>query len=113
MPAFAPRATVLAEKQRGAHARQAHHLGSLILAGITHACMLHIGPVEPSIDSGTGNAYLAQRGEAHVLKSQLATAPKRDAVLTINGLDYLVESASASLHTPEWIIKFYRLPPKT
>lgn len=113
MPAFAPRATVLAEKQRGANARQAHYAGALTLAGTTYACMLHIGPVEPSLDSATGNAFLAQRGEAQVLKTLLTTAPKRDAVLTISGLEYLVESASASLHSPVWVVKFYRLPPKS
>lgn len=112
MPAFAPARVVSAERQRGAAARQAHYPGTIIIAGIGYAAMLHLGPVEPSIDSGTGAAFIAQRGEAQVLKSLLTAAPKRDAVLTISGLDYIVESASASLHAPEWIIKFYRLPPK-
>ena len=112
MPAHAPRTTVQAQHQRGADARAAHYPGTITLAGTLYACMLHIGAVEPSIDQGTGAAYIAQRGEAHVLKSRLAAAPKRDAVLTINSTDYLVESTTASLHAPEWVIKFYRLPPK-
>lgn len=111
MPAFAPRSSVMAERQRGADARQAHMPGRITIAGITYDAMLHLGPVEPAIDSGTGAAHIAQRGEAHVQLSALRSAPKRDTVVSIAGVDYLVESASASLHAPVWVVKFYRLPP--
>lgn len=111
MPAFASLTTLRAARQRSVEVNAAHYAGRITLAGRTYPCSLDLGAVEPSFDAHSGSAFLAQRGTAHVEKTRLATAPARDTVLVVNGVEFKVESVTAALHEPVWVIKFYRLPP--
>lgn len=113
MPAFAPAATVCAERVRGQSARDAHHAGLVTLAGRAYACEIHLGAVKPEMDASTGNVDLAQRGFCVIRKSLLTAAPARAAILTHLAIDYVVaEVDGRDAHDPAWKIHFYRLPPQ-
>lgn len=113
MPAFAPRSAVVASLKRGQDARDAHYIGTVIIAGVPYTCEVHLAAVAPETEAESGAVLLVQRGRAVILKTLMLAPPRRDSVIRVGEVDYIVTDVGGhDAHEPAWVIPFHRLPPK-
>lgn len=105
MPAFAPRSSVLAEKQRGESARQAHHGGDVTIAGVKYAAAVNLEPLR-HVQNDAGLWEQKQTIRVVILKSLLATHPAKKTQLVHEKVTYRVDGdiAGGSDHEPAWVI---------
>lgn len=112
MPAFPPRSSIKQSLQRGQAARDAHAAGSVVIAGTSYECELHLGALRPETEAESGAVMLVQRGRAVISKSRMPSPPARDTVLRIGEVEFTVEDVGGhDAHEPSWVIPFTRIPP--
>lgn len=112
MPAFAPRTAVLAEKQRGESARQAHHTGNVTLAGVSYAAAVHLEPLR-HVQNDAGLWEHRQKIRVVIWKSLLAAAPAKKTLLVHDSVTFRVDGdiGGGSAHEPAWVIHASRKLP--
>lgn len=111
MPAFPPPSALTAHRELHHSARIATRPGVLVIAGISYAAEIYIGPVEYETSPDGSGALLVQRMTARVLKTALTTAPARQTVITAQSLRFESGKVEGQLTTePAWLIHGIRLP---
>ena len=105
MPAFPPRAAVLAELRRAQAARQEHHRGTVTLAGRTYEGAVDRKPLRHVLNEN-GLWELRQKLQVIILKALLPTAPAKKTDLIHQGITYRIDEdiAGFDANEPAWII---------
>lgn len=111
MPAFPSPVTLTAHRRLHHTARVGMRPGSVIIAGVTYAAEVYVGPVESELHPEGAGTLLVQRIVARVLKTVLAAAPARQTVLMTQGLRFEVGKIEGQTAAePAWVIHASRLP---
>jgi hypothetical protein len=119
MPAFAPRRSILAEKERAQAARDERDGMRITLGGRSYPqAEVFLGGIKIESHADGSGFRLAQRIVVKIRKALLKAAPPRDTLLTITpagsttGIDFTVlETTGQSTSEIAHVIEAIRLPP--
>ncbi|MCG3206276.1 MAG: hypothetical protein KCHDKBKB_03010 [Elusimicrobia bacterium] len=102
---------VQAARQRHQRTLESLHAGTLLIAGVRYtAAVTRAAAAREMMPDGSGSV-LVQRATATVRKAILPTAPVRGTVVTIEGIEWHIDSvAGDDPQAPAWFITLHRFP---
>ena len=104
---FPSAAALAAARQRHQGALAAVYGGTVVIGGTSYAAAVDCGPVE-WIET-PGGSRRGQRAVCRIAKSDLATAPAKDASLTTSGVVYQVQSIGGrNARDVAWVVHCVR-----
>jgi len=104
---FPSAAALASARQRHEDALAAAYPGTVILSGSGYAAAINVGPVEwLPVEGGQARG---QRVTVRILKSLLATAPAKDVMVSVNGVQFQISTVGGrNAFDKAWVISAVR-----